>query len=101
MGALGLVREDAGGCHADNTLDMQRAGGIEHVGIDDEIVVGHVELSRHIFKETPDLGSEVDDVRGAKRGENCEAFVIPVDHGVKMHTENCLKLRKRFACHTS
>ena len=81
--ALSLVREDAGGGHADDALHAQRAGGIEDVGVNNKVVVGHVKFSRHILEEASDLSSEVDDVGGAKGGECSEALVVPGGHPVK------------------
>ena len=52
---LCLVGEDACGCHAHHTLHFQSASGIENIRVDDEVVVGHVELSRHILEQATHL----------------------------------------------
>ncbi len=52
---LRLIGKDAGGSHADHALNSQCAGGVENVGVDDEVVVGHVELSRHILEKAAHL----------------------------------------------
>ena len=80
---LSLVGENAGGGHAHDTLHAERACGIEDVGVNNKVVVGHVKFSRHILEEATDLSSEVDDVGGAKGGECSEALVVPGGHPVK------------------
>ena len=54
----------------------QGAGSIENIGVDDEVVVGHVEFARHVFEEAADLCGEVNDVSGTEGAECCEALVV-------------------------
>jgi hypothetical protein len=57
-------------------MNAQRTGGVEHIGVDDEVIVGHVEFSRHILEEAANLRGEVDDVGRCERCECRKALVV-------------------------
>jgi hypothetical protein len=79
---LGLVGKNAGRRHAHNALYAQSTGSIEHIGVNDEVVVGHVELSRHILEQSTDLRGEVYDVSGPKCRKSSKTLVVSGGDGV-------------------